>query len=156
MRDFLAAGPAPICIGFGSMVGKDPAALTALVLRAVREARVRAVLLGGWGGLRRAAEDTDHVIFLEEAPHDRLLPRCAAVVHHGGAGTTGAAFAAGIPSVVVPFGVDQPFWGARARAHGAGVTFTNILSDRAHPPSGTSIFGKRAAASSNTSVGVRG
>ncbi|MEU7824712.1 glycosyltransferase [Catellatospora sp. NPDC049133] len=120
LRSFLDAGPAPVCIGFGSMAGGDPAALTELVVRAARQAGVRAVLLSGWGGLQQPADLADDILVLDEAPHDRLLPQCAAVVHHGGAGTTGAGFAAGIPQVVVPFGVDQPFWAARVAALGAG------------------------------------
>lgn len=115
---FLAAGPAPVCVGFGSMVGQDPAGLAALVVEAVRGAGTRVVLLSGWGGLR--AVTGDDVLVLEQAPHDWLFPRCAAVVHHGGAGTTGAAVRAGVPAVVVPFGADQPFWASRVAALGTG------------------------------------
>jgi len=118
--DFIAAGPPPVCIGFGSMSSRDPDAVTELVLRAVRRARVRAVLLSGWGGLGdRGADD---VFVATEAPHDWLYPQMAAVVHHGGAGTTGAAFNAGVPAVVVPFAVDQPFWASRVAALGTGPT----------------------------------
>ena len=118
---FLAAGPPPVCIGFGSMVVEDRAATTALVLEAVRRAGVRAVLLAGWGGLGTAEHaGSDDVLVLDEAPHDWLYPRCAAVVHHGGAGTTGAALRAGVPAVVVPFGVDQPMWASRVVALGTG------------------------------------
>ncbi|MGI5238654.1 glycosyltransferase [Dactylosporangium sp. CA-139066] len=120
LRSFLDAGDPPVCIGFGSMAGTDPDGLTDLVVAAVRHAGVRAVLLSGWGGLREATAETDDVIVLPEAPHDWLLPRCAAVVHHGGAGTTGAGFTAGIPQIVVPFGADQPFWGRRVAALGVG------------------------------------
>jgi sterol 3beta-glucosyltransferase len=60
------------------------------------------------------------VFTLQEAPHDWLFPRTAAVVHHGGAGTTAAGLRAGVPSVVVPFFGDQPFWGQRVAALGAG------------------------------------
>lgn len=120
LEAFLDAGPPPVCIGFGSMTGADPAALTALVLDAVRRAGVRAVLLSGWGGLAAAARDD--VLVVDEAPHDLLFPRTAAVVHHGGAGTTGAALRAGVPAVVVPYAVDQPFWGARVAALGVGPT----------------------------------
>jgi len=60
------------------------------------------------------------VHFASSVPYSWLYPRVAAVVHHGGAGTTGAALQAGIPAVVVPFMMDQPFWGARVAALGAG------------------------------------
>ncbi len=117
---FLAAGPPPVAVGFGSMVGRDPAGLAALVVDAARRAGVRVLLLSGWGGLDAAGLAGDDVLALDQAPHDWLFPRCAAVVHHGGAGTTGAALAAGVPAVVVPFGVDQPFWASRVVALGAG------------------------------------
>jgi len=54
------------------------------------------------------------------APHTWLFPRMAAVVHHGGAGTTAAGLRAGVPSVVIPFFGDQPFWGQRVAALGVG------------------------------------
>jgi UDP:flavonoid glycosyltransferase YjiC (YdhE family) len=119
---FLDAGPPPVCIGFGSMVGDDPAGLASLVVRAARRAGTRAVLLSGWGGLDAERIASDDVLVLDQAPHDRLLPLCSAVVHHGGAGTTGAGLRAGVPSVVVPFGMDQPFWASRVAALGAGPT----------------------------------
>lgn len=57
---------------------------------------------------------------LERAPHGWLFPRMAAVVHHGGAGTTAAGLLAGRPTVVCPFFADQPFWGQRVRELGVG------------------------------------
>jgi len=119
--EFLASGPAPVLIGFGSMSGPDPAATTAAVLEAVQRAGVRAILAGGWGGLTGPAADradSGQVLFVDEVPHDLLLPRVAAVVHHGGAGTTAAAAAAGRPQVIAPFVADQPFWADRMHALG--------------------------------------
>ena len=101
------------------MASAKPEDVTTLVLSAVRKAGVRAVLLSGWGGLA-AMPDADDVFCAEALPHDWLFPRVTAVVHHGGAGTTGAALIAGVPSVVVPFAADQPFWGARVAELGAG------------------------------------
>jgi sterol 3beta-glucosyltransferase len=60
----------------------------------------------------------DQVLMIRQAPHDWLFPRMAAIVHHGGAGTTGAAVAAGRPQVIWPFGIDQHFWAARMTALG--------------------------------------
>lgn len=116
------SGPV-VSIGFGSMASADPEAVTALVRGAVRAAGVRAVLLAGWGGLTSVSEgDGEHedVFCADALPHDWLFPRVAAVVHHGGAGTTGAALRAGVPAVVIPFTMDQPFWGARVAALGVG------------------------------------
>lgn len=117
LRRFLDAGPPPAYVGFGSMGGYDPAATTALVLEALGGRR--AVVSAGWGGLNASALPPS-VYGLESAPHDWLFPRMAAVVHHGGAGTTAAALRAGVPSFVVPFLGDQPFWGARVHALGVG------------------------------------
>lgn len=109
--------PGPVVgIGFGSMGSADSRALAALVGGAVRRAGVRAVLLGE--GL--SAAQADDVFVATSIPHARLFPRLSAIVHHGGAGTTGAAFGAGKPQVVVPFAVDQPFWGSRVVALGCG------------------------------------
>lgn len=116
---FLAEGERAVCIGFGSMVGPDPAATARLVTEAVRRVGVRAVLLTGWGGMQDVV-DGDDVLVVDQVPHSWLFPRVAAVVHHGGAGTTAAAARAGVPAVVVPHGVDQPFWGNRIAALGVG------------------------------------
>jgi UDP:flavonoid glycosyltransferase YjiC (YdhE family) len=119
---FLAAGPPPVYVGFGSVVGRDAPALTALVAEALERAGVRGVLATGWGGLSGAAvECSDRLTVVESAPHRWLFPRVAAVVHHGGPGTTTAGLQAGRPTIVVPTAVgDQPFWGGRVAALGAG------------------------------------
>ena len=118
---FLSRGGPVVSIGFGSMASSRPEEATALVLAAVRSAGVRAVLLAGWGGLMSLPQNGD-IFATDDLPHDWLFPRVAAAVHHGGAGTTGAALRAGIPAVVVPFSVDQPFWGSRVAALGVGPT----------------------------------
>lgn len=115
---FLEAGPPPVCIGFGSMGSEDPRALARLVGDAVAQAGVRAVVLAGWGALE--AEPRGDLLVLKEAPHTWLFPRMAGVVHHGGAGTTGAGLGAGVPNLVVPFTMDQPFWASRVYALGVG------------------------------------
>ncbi|MFF2541914.1 glycosyltransferase [Kitasatospora sp. NPDC058063] len=111
LLDFLAAGPPPVFVGFGSLVVPDPDRLTATVLAAARAARVRLLLQSGWSGL--AAEDSDSVLTIGDTPHDWLFPRTAAVVHHAGAGTTAAALRSGTPTVPVPAQLDAPFWSAR-------------------------------------------
>jgi sterol 3beta-glucosyltransferase len=116
---FLESGPPPVYIGFGSMSTRNPEEMTALVLQALERTKQRGLLLTGWGGLSQSALP-DHVFKIEYAPHDWLFPRMAAVVHHGGAGTTGAGLRAGVPNIVIPFLVDQPFWGKRVAALGAG------------------------------------
>ncbi len=116
---FLRAGPPPVYVGFGSMPSQDAGRVTHTVLEALDRAGQRGVLATGWGGL------VDHdlptsIYALTEAPHDWLFPQMAAVVHHGGAGTTAAGLRAGVPTVICPFFGDQPFWGRRVAALGAG------------------------------------
>ncbi len=110
LAEFLDAGEPPVYVGFGSMAGTDPRRTGRIVIEAVRRAGVRAVLATGWGAME-ADELPEGVTTIEQAPHDWLFPRVAAVCHHGGAGTTGAAVAAGRPQVVCPFVADQPFSG---------------------------------------------
>ncbi|GAA2971244.1 glycosyltransferase [Streptomyces lactacystinicus] len=111
LLDFLAAGPPPVFVGFGSLVVPAPERLTATVLAAARAARVRLLLQSGWSEL--AAEDSDSVLTIGDTPHDWLFPRTAVVVHHAGAGTTAAALRSGRPTVPVPAQLDAPFWSAR-------------------------------------------
>ena len=117
--DFLSQNPKPICIGFGSMSGRIAWRLAAPVIEAVRLSNQRAVLLGGWASLHEG-DLPDHIYAIESAPHDWLFPHMAAVVHHGGAGTTAAGLRAGVPAVVVPFFADQPYWGWRIHSLGVG------------------------------------
>lgn len=116
---FLAAGTPPLVIGFGSMRNRDPQAVAAMVISALRRHGRRGILLSGWGGLRADALPDD-LLLIEQASHRRLLPQAAAVVHHGGAGTTMAGLGAGIPNLVVPFFGDQPYWARRVHELGAG------------------------------------
>lgn len=112
LLDFLAAGSPPVYVGFGSMSGEDAAQFTEIILEALKQTGQRGILLTGWGGIAQT-ELPDDVFLLSSVPHDWLFPRMATIVHHGGAGTTAAALRAGVPSVVVPFFGDQPFWGDR-------------------------------------------
>lgn len=130
LGDFLAAGPPPVFIGFGSMgvgVGEQ---LGDVVTEAVRRAGVRAVVQAGWADVSAAGDD---VLLLADVPHEWLFPRVAAAVHHAGAGTTGASLRAGLPAVTVPFLADQPFWAERIHQLGAGpapIPFAELTEDR--------------------------
>jgi sterol 3beta-glucosyltransferase len=119
LTGFLEAGAAPVYVGFGSMGGAHPEKRAQIVLAALAKAGQRGVLASGWGGLK-AGDLPQHVIMIDSAPHDWLFPRMAAVVHHGGAGTTAAGLRAGRPSVVCPFLGDQPFWGWAIHKAGVG------------------------------------
>jgi sterol 3beta-glucosyltransferase len=101
------------------MARPDAERTTAIIVEALHASNVRAVLATGVGGLA-GAQLRDNMFLLKEAPHDWLFPQMAAVVHHGGAGTTAAAFRAGVPQMICPFFADQPFWGRRVAALGVG------------------------------------
>ncbi|MBI1293566.1 glycosyltransferase [bacterium] len=116
---FLAAGDAPVYIGFGSMISRNPEEAARIALEALAQSGQRGVLAAGWGGLN-VADVPDTVHLISSLPHSWLFPRMAAVVHHGGAGTTAAGLRAGVPSIVTPFGMDQPFWGQRIAGMGVG------------------------------------
>jgi UDP:flavonoid glycosyltransferase YjiC (YdhE family) len=113
---FLADGPPPVYVGFGSL-GKDGERLADLVPRALRAAGVRGVVQAAWGEL---LGDADDVLAIGSAPHDWLFPQMAAVVHAAGAGVAAAALKAGVASVPVPVDLDQPFWARRLALLGAG------------------------------------
>lgn len=116
---FLAAGEPPIYVGFGSMPGIDPKRLTGLVIEGLRRAGKRGVLATG-GGALGPTEASGDVCVIADAPHDRLFPLMHATLHHGGAGTTGAALRAGKPTAICPFVGDQPFWARRVVDLGVG------------------------------------
>jgi sterol 3beta-glucosyltransferase len=102
------------------MIGRDSQKTTALVIEALTLSGQRGVLAGGWGALGDTIQHSEQVFFIDSIPHHWLFPQMAAIVHHGGAGTTGAALRSGVPSIVVPFSFDQPFWGHRVAALGVG------------------------------------
>lgn len=115
---FLEAGPPPVYVGFGSVAGIDRDGITRMVSAALGRAGVRGILATGTGAAPALLSDT--VLAIPGAPHDWLFPRMAAVVHHGGAGTTAAGLAAGRPTVICPATTDQPFWGRVVHELGAG------------------------------------
>lgn len=118
---FLASGPPPVYIGFGSPGTRQPVEAVDLIARALSRVGGRAVLAvpaGFPSGARRALPS--HIFPIARAPHAWLFPRMAAVVHHGGARTVGTGLHAGVPSVILPLAVDQFFWGKRIAALGVG------------------------------------
>jgi vancomycin aglycone glucosyltransferase len=116
---FLSQGPPPVYLGFGSMTDPDPAATTRLMIRAATALGVRALIGRGWAGLG-GGPLPDDILAIGPVSHAALFPRCAAVVHHGGAGTTTVAARAGVPQVVVPHLADQFYWADRVFANGLG------------------------------------
>lgn len=117
---FLESGPPPVYVGgFGHMTNRAPAELTSAVVEALKSAGVRAVVLSGWGGLSKAELPRD-MFAVDWVPFDWLFSKIDAVIHHGGSGTTAASLRAGLPTVVVPFFLDQFYWGRRVHELGVG------------------------------------
>ncbi|QDL08596.1 glycosyltransferase [Brasilonema octagenarum UFV-E1] len=119
LMEFLQGGSPPVYIGFGSMGNRNPEETANLVLQTLARTRQRGIILSGWSGLHKE-NLPDTVYRLDSIPHSWLFPRVAAVVHHGGAGTTAAGLRAGVPTIVIPFFGDQPFWGRRVAELGVG------------------------------------
>ena len=130
LEAFLAQGDKPVYVGFGSMFDKaDLEKTSAVIVEALRLAGRRGIL-GGMSGL---VSLPDTVMAAENVPHTWLFPRMAAVCHHGGAGTSAAGFQAGVPSVIVPFALDQFAWAQRSYDLGIGsppLPFKNLSAER--------------------------
>jgi UDP:flavonoid glycosyltransferase YjiC (YdhE family) len=130
LEDFLADGPRPVLIGFGSMAVGEGERLSEIAIRALRRAGLRGILQSGAAGL---AADGDDILTIGDVPHAVLFPRLAAVVHHAGAGTSAAVLRAGVPAVTVPVTADQPFWAGRLAAIGAAtdpIPFRSLTAER--------------------------
>ncbi|KAK5046700.1 hypothetical protein LTR84_007461 [Exophiala bonariae] len=131
LETFLNAGPPPVYIGFGSIVVDDPESLIKTVLEAVDRAGVRAIVSKGWSNLASSG-DNDKIYFIGDCPHEWLFQQVAAVVHHGGAGTTACGLLNGRPTTIVPFFGDQPFWGkmvATAKAGADPIPYKSLNSE---------------------------
>ncbi len=124
---FLESGPPPVYIGYGSMNAGDGEEKARLVLRALELSGQRGILLTGWGGLARGSE-SPNVLYVDNVPHDWLFPRTAAVVHHGGAGSTGAGLRAGVPSLITPVAADQYAWAEQVVKSGVGPPVPDLKS----------------------------
>jgi UDP:flavonoid glycosyltransferase YjiC (YdhE family) len=119
LLDFMGSGPPPVVIGFGSTPFPGAGTAATTVAEALRRTKTRGVLLAG-GSTLPTGRISDDLFGASFAPHTWLFAHASAVVHHGGAGVTGAALRAGLPSVVVPVFADQPFWASRLFELGVG------------------------------------
>lgn len=120
LEAFLADGPPPVYVGFGSAVSRDPAGDLVLFAEAARDAGVRVVARRSDWLVADSTSLGPHAHVIGTVSHDLLLARTAAVIHHGGAGTTVAALRAGVPSSVIWHNVDQPFHARRSAQLGVG------------------------------------
>jgi sterol 3beta-glucosyltransferase len=117
---FLQSGDAPVYVGFGSMPSSDPVRTMAMISQALSRIGRRGVIARGWSKAD-VKNIPEHIFVLDNAPHSWLFPHMAAVVHHGGAGTTSAGLRAGVPSLVIPHMADQPYWARRLHELGVSV-----------------------------------
>ncbi|RSL94307.1 hypothetical protein CEP52_012726 [Fusarium oligoseptatum] len=115
---FLEAGPPPVYIGFGSIVLDNPEKIINIILEAVRVTNTRAIISRGWSDL--VGSESEDIYWIGDCPHEWLFQHVAAVIHHGGAGTTACGLRNGKPTTIVPFFGDQPFWGKMVANAGAG------------------------------------
>lgn len=130
---WIAEGEAPIYVGYGSMPIEHPRRHVDMALAAAEAVGRRVIVAAGWTraeGLRR--EPDARACFVDHVDHSTVFPKCAAVVHHGGAGTTAASLEAGAPTVVCSVFADQPFWGSRVARLGVGahVPFAKLDLER--------------------------
>jgi len=116
---FIHAGEAPIYLGFGSMSAIDPQVTLDMMVMAIADTGQRAIIHSGWAGLSTDRQ-SDHIYFLDNAPHAWLFPKMKAIVHHGGAGTTATSLRAGVPTFIIPHLGDQVYWGLRISQLGVG------------------------------------
>jgi len=123
LEAFLEAGDPPIFVGFGSMPAAGEA--TRPVIGAARAVGRRIIVSRGWANLE-LIDNVPDCIAVGDVSYDVLFPRVAAVVHHGGAGTTAAAARAGVPQVITPMFSDQFYWARRIVDLGAGVTTQHV------------------------------
>ena len=125
LKDFLDAGEPPVYLTFGSMTQFKPDESTELMVQAATLSDKRAIIQSHWDSVKSAPENPD-IFRIEKVPHHSIFPRCALVVHHGGAGTTHSATLCGAPSVVVAHAFDQEFWGSELKRMGIGGKVLNI------------------------------
>jgi Glycosyl transferases, related to UDP-glucuronosyltransferase len=101
LDEFLRAGQPPVYIGFGSIVLEDMEETMSILLDAIQITGVRAIIAGGWSELH--GQDISSVYYIRDCPHEWLFKHVAAVVHHGGAGTTACGLRNGKPTTIIPF-----------------------------------------------------
>jgi len=116
---FLNDGPPPIYLGFGSMRASEQT--PDLLIEAVRALGFRSILQQGWANLM-PSDNRNDCLSVDDVNHEMLFARVAAIVHHGGAGTTTAAARAGRPQVIIPHNYDQFYWAHCVQELGVGVS----------------------------------
>ena len=138
---WLDAGPPPVYLGFGSMPVLDPRAMLDDIIAVTRALGLRA-LVNADSLVADGRGDTlpDHIRAVASCDHDRLFPRCAGVVHHGGGGSTLTSLRAGVPTMACSVMADQPWWGEHLKRLGVGTHVGFKRLDRARLQAGLSVL----------------
>lgn len=119
IEEFLEKGTNPIVVSFSSMPLKDPASFKQKLVQALKETNNRAIVLTGTSGMK-FTQELD-IMAVEKAPHRLLFKRAKGIIHHGGVGTMSEALLSGVPQLIMPFTVDQPFWANRLYKNGYSI-----------------------------------
>ena len=119
LEAWIDEGPPPIFLGFGSMVIPNTDHLVTMIRKAAHATNLRMVVQTSWSKLE-VEDGSDLLRNIVPCPHDWLLPKCCAVIHHGGAGTTAAGLRFGKPTFICPFFADQFMWGFFVERAGVG------------------------------------
>jgi UDP:flavonoid glycosyltransferase YjiC (YdhE family) len=120
LENFLASNPPPVAMGFSSQVDRKTRHVIQMAVDALAQTGQPGILIAGWSRLQ-GIELAEHMFPIRSVPYDWLFPRIAAMIHHGGSGSTAMALRAGLPNMAVPFGYEQELWGRQIAARGAGV-----------------------------------
>jgi len=117
----------PVYIGFGSMPVQDKQGILNMFSAALKEENLKGIFCGGWANMDNL-DFPPNILHVKDVPHEWLFPRCSMVFHHGGAGTTAAGLRAGVPSVILPVLIDQPYWASRVVELGVGANTVCYLA----------------------------
>lgn len=109
LESWIAAGTPPIYFGFGSTPVQTPVQTLAMISDVCAQLGERALIYSPAANSTRIRH-ADHVKRVGLVNYSTILPKCRAVVHHGGAGTTAAGLRAGMPTLILWDVADQPIW----------------------------------------------
>jgi sterol 3beta-glucosyltransferase len=115
--DFMDSGPPPITIALGSTRTDRIREIIHQAINALEILNQRGIIIVDQ---LESARLSSNILLLSYAPYSWVFQRSAAVIHHGGAGTTARGLLAGVPNIIIPFTSDQPFWGRRVFSLGVG------------------------------------
>lgn len=119
LEEFLKSGEKPIVVSFSSMPLKDPKVFKDKITKALKDTGNRAVVLTGTSGM--TFENEDNILAVKNAPHRLIFKKAKGIIHHGGVGTMSEALLSGVPQLIMPFTVDQPFWAKRLYSKGYAI-----------------------------------